>query len=67
MYHPNIRHTGEVCISILHPPGDDAFEYEHRSERWLPVHTTGMEIMAITRMIMERTVVAHVNIGSLAR
>ena len=30
---------GRVCISILHPPGDDPSGYELASERWTPVHT----------------------------
>jgi ubiquitin-protein ligase len=30
---------GRVCISILHPPGDDPNGYELASERWTPVHT----------------------------
>lgn len=30
---------GKVCISILHPPGDDPNGYELASERWSPVHT----------------------------
>jgi len=30
---------GRVCISILHPPGDDPNGYELASERWSPVHT----------------------------
>lgn len=25
MWHPNIYPDGKVCISILHPPGTDAF------------------------------------------
>lgn len=25
MFHPNIYEDGRVCISILHPPGKDAF------------------------------------------
>lgn len=32
---------GKVCISILHPPGDDPNGYELASERWTPVHTVG--------------------------
>lgn len=33
---------GKVCISILHPPGEDAFNpQESASERWSPVHTVG--------------------------
>ncbi|CAN6686922.1 unnamed protein product [Malus baccata var. baccata] len=28
-----------VCVSILHPPGDDPNGYEFATERWNPVHT----------------------------
>lgn len=33
---------GRVCISILHPPGDDPSGYELASERWTPVHTVSL-------------------------
>ncbi|CAG7865617.1 unnamed protein product [Brassica rapa] len=39
MWHPNVYSDGKVCISILHPPGDDPNGYELASERWNPVHT----------------------------
>ncbi|CAK9156096.1 unnamed protein product [Ilex paraguariensis] len=35
----NIYPDGKVCISILHPPGDDPNVYELASERWSAVHT----------------------------
>ncbi|CAL9100166.1 unnamed protein product [Musa acuminata var. zebrina] len=38
MWHPNVYSDGRVCISILHPPGDDPNGYELASERWTPVH-----------------------------
>ena len=28
LYHPNVYKNGEVCISILHAPGDDPNHYE---------------------------------------
>jgi ubiquitin-protein ligase len=34
-----VDREGNVCISILHEPGDDRFGYEKANERWLPVHT----------------------------
>jgi ubiquitin-conjugating enzyme E2 G2 len=37
--HPNIYANGEVCISILHSPGDDPLHYESASERWSPVQS----------------------------
>jgi hypothetical protein len=30
---------GRVCISILHPPGEDPTGYESSSERWSPVQS----------------------------
>nr|XP_028956906.1 ubiquitin-conjugating enzyme E2 7-like isoform X3 [Malus domestica]XP_028956911.1 ubiquitin-conjugating enzyme E2 7-like isoform X3 [Malus domestica] len=39
MWHPNVYADGKVCISILHPPGDDPNGYELATERWNPVHT----------------------------
>lgn len=39
MWHPNVHSNGDVCISILHEPGDDKYGYEKASERWLPIHT----------------------------
>lgn len=34
IYHPNIYTDGKLCISILHPPGDDIMSGETASERW---------------------------------
>lgn len=36
-WHPNVYKDGTVCISILHPPGEDKYGYEKPEERWLPV------------------------------
>jgi len=30
VFHPNVYPDGRVCISILHPPGDDPNQYESR-------------------------------------
>nr|GFD17856.1 ubiquitin-conjugating enzyme E2 7 [Tanacetum cinerariifolium] len=38
-WHPNVYPDGKVCISILHPPGEDPNGYETAMERWNPVHT----------------------------
>ncbi|KAI5169920.1 ubiquitin-conjugating enzyme E2 G1 [Pancytospora epiphaga] len=47
MWHPNIDKDGNVCISILHKPGEDEFGYEDLSERWLPVRTPESVILSI--------------------
>jgi ubiquitin-conjugating enzyme E2 G1 len=38
MWHPNVYEDGKVCISILHPPGEDEFnQQESAEERWRPI------------------------------
>uniref|UniRef100_A0A0E0CA32 E2 ubiquitin-conjugating enzyme n=1 Tax=Oryza meridionalis TaxID=40149 RepID=A0A0E0CA32_9ORYZ len=60
MWHPNAQHNigqlpvypdGRVCISILHPPGDDPNGYELASERWTPVHTVESIVLSIISML----------------
>ncbi|XP_010534488.1 PREDICTED: ubiquitin-conjugating enzyme E2 14 isoform X2 [Tarenaya hassleriana] len=51
MWHPNVYPDGRVCISILHPPGDDPNGYELASERWTPVHTVESIILSIISML----------------
>ena len=43
--------NGDVCISILHPPGDDKWGYESASERWLPIHTVESILISVISML----------------
>lgn len=36
--HPNVYTDGNLCISILHKPGDDVHSGESASERWNVLH-----------------------------
>ncbi|KAK4730740.1 hypothetical protein R3W88_023728 [Solanum pinnatisectum] len=51
IWHPNVYSDGRVCISILHPPGDDPNHYELASERWTPVHTVESIMLSIISML----------------
>ncbi|KAL6121707.1 ubc15 [Nucleospora cyclopteri] len=51
MWHPNIDKNGNVCISILHNPGNDEFGYEEASERWLPVRSPESIILSIISLL----------------
>jgi len=51
IWHPNVYPTGEVCISILHPPGEDEYGYEKSAERWLPVHTVESILISVISML----------------
>ncbi|KAK3751789.1 hypothetical protein QZH41_013259 [Actinostola sp. cb2023] len=53
MWHPNVHKNGEVCISILHEPGEDKYGYEQASERWLPVHTVHSILISVISMMAD--------------
>jgi ubiquitin-conjugating enzyme E2 G2 len=42
---------GNVCISILHTPGDDPTMYEQASERWSPVQSIEKVILSVISML----------------
>lgn len=44
---------GNVCISILHEPGDDKWGYEKASERWLPIHTVESILISVISMLAD--------------
>lgn len=49
----SVDHEGNVCISILHEPGDDKYGYEQASERWLPVHTVETICLSVISMLAD--------------
>jgi ubiquitin-conjugating enzyme E2 G1 len=51
MWHPNVYDDGRVCISILHPPGEDKWGYEEANERWSPVHTVETIMVSVISML----------------
>jgi len=53
IWHPNIEKNGDVCISILHEPGDDKWGYEKAEERWLPVHTVETILLSVISMLAD--------------
>ena len=42
-----------MCISILHPPGDDPNHYELSSERWSPVQSVEKILLSVMSMLAE--------------
>ncbi|KAI9598091.1 ubiquitin-conjugating enzyme/RWD-like protein [Syncephalis fuscata] len=53
IFHPNVYPNGEVCISILHAPGDDPNMYESASERWSPVQSVEKILLSVISMLAE--------------
>lgn len=40
-----------MCISILHPPGDDPNQYESASERWSPIQSVEKILISVMSML----------------
>jgi ubiquitin-conjugating enzyme E2 G1 len=51
IFHPNIYTSGDVCISILHPPEEDKYGYESAAERWSPVQTPETILISVISML----------------
>lgn len=50
-FHPNIYEDGRLCISILHPPGEDEYGYESARERWSPVQTPETILVSVISLL----------------
>lgn len=48
-----VSKTGDVCISILHDPGEDKYGYERPEERWLPIHTVETIMVSVISMLTD--------------
>ncbi|WVN88913.1 uncharacterized protein L203_104128 [Cryptococcus depauperatus CBS 7841] len=57
VWHPNVYNKGdqkgEVCISILHQPGEDEWGFEDAGERWLPVHTVESVLVSVISLLSQ--------------
>lgn len=54
MWHPNVYKDGKVCISILHPPGEDAFNsQESADERWRPILGVEQILISVISMLSD--------------
>ena len=67
IFHPNIYADGRICISILHPPGDDPMQYEDRSERWTPVQSIEKILISVTSMLAEPNYESPANVEAAVR
>ncbi|KAI5887659.1 ubiquitin-conjugating enzyme [Schizophyllum commune H4-8] len=64
IFHPNVYPNGEVCISILHHPGDDPNMYEQASERWSPVQSVEKVILSVVSMLAEPNLESPANVDA---
>jgi len=64
MWHPNVHSDGNVCISILHAPGEDKYGYEQAAERWLPIHTVESILISVISMLASPNVESPANVDA---
>lgn len=70
MWHPNSKiHTvfpdGRVCISILHPPGEDQFNSQETSaERWRPILGVEAILHSVISMLNDPNINSPANLDA---
>ena len=64
LWHPNIYHSGEVCISILHPPAEDVQSGELPEERWNPAQNVRTILISIISMLSEPNTYSPANVDA---
>lgn len=64
LYHPNIYEDGRLCISILHPAGDDEMSGERASERWSPVQSAESVLLSIMSLLDDAEVSSPANVDA---
>lgn len=63
----SVDKEGNVCISILHEPGDDRWGYEKPEERWLPVHTVETILLSVISMLADPNHDSPANVDAAVR
>lgn len=53
LYHPNVYNDGRLCISILHPPGDDPTSGETAAERWNPTQSVESILLSVVSLLAD--------------
>ncbi|XP_056140564.1 ubiquitin-conjugating enzyme E2 G1a isoform X1 [Lampris incognitus] len=67
IWHPNVDKNGDVCISILHEPGEDKYGYEKPEERWLPIHTVETIMISVISMLADPNGDSPANVDAAAQ
>lgn len=62
--HPNIYPDGQLCISILHKPGEDIMSGEEASERWSPLHGAESVLRSILLLLDDPEINSPANVDA---
>lgn len=64
IWHPNVYPDGKVCISILHPPGEDAQSGERPEERWNPAQSVRTILLSVISLLNEPNISSPANVDA---
>eukprot|EP01092_Planopodium_desertum_P009734 TRINITY_DN422_c0_g2_i5.p1 TRINITY_DN422_c0_g2~~TRINITY_DN422_c0_g2_i5.p1 ORF type:complete len:238 (-),score=19.74 TRINITY_DN422_c0_g2_i5:169-882(-) len=63
-WHPNVYPDGKVCISILHPPGEDEMSGESAGERWMPSQNVSSILLSVISMLSDPNFSSPANVDA---
>jgi ubiquitin-conjugating enzyme E2 R len=64
IYHPNIYPDGNLCISILHKPGEDLTSGEAASERWSPLQGVESVLRSVLLLLDDPEIHSPANVDA---
>ncbi|KAK0651930.1 ubiquitin-conjugating enzyme/RWD-like protein [Cercophora newfieldiana] len=62
--HPNIYPDGQLCISILHRPGEDQLSGEDASERWSPLQGAESVLRSVLLLLDDPEINSPANVDA---
>lgn len=64
IWHPNIYPDGQLCISILHNPGEDVMSGEDAGERWSPLQGAESVLRSVLLLLDEPEINSPANVDA---
>lgn len=62
--HPNVYPDGQLCISILHKPGEDITSGEEASERWSPLQGAESVLRSVLLLLDDPEINSPANVDA---
>lgn len=64
IFHPNIYPDGNLCISILHAPGEDVQSGEQAEERWSPLQGVESVLRSVLLLLDDPEISSPANVDA---
>jgi len=64
IFHPNVYPDGQLCISILHKPGEDIMSGEEASERWSPLQGAESVLRSVLLLLDDPEINSPANVDA---